>query len=48
MAMSPPAFGKLAVVHAFYQRVANAKTERQRLSGSLLPARHAAISPDIV
>jgi hypothetical protein len=28
MAMSPPAIGKLAIVHAFYQLMANDKTER--------------------
>jgi hypothetical protein len=48
MAKSPPAISKLAIVHAFYQLMANNKTERLRLYGSLLPARHAAISSDIV
>jgi hypothetical protein len=48
IAMSPPAIGKLAIVHAFYQLMANDKTERPCLSGSRFPARHAAISPDIV
>jgi hypothetical protein len=48
MAMSPPAIGKLAVVHAFYQLTANDKTERRSISGARLQAGRAAISPDIV
>ena len=44
--MSPPAIGKLAVVHAFYQLAANDKTERRCISGARLQA-GAAISPDI-
>ena len=48
MAKSPPTISKLVIVLAFYQLMADNKTERLLLSGSLLPQGHAAISPDIV